>query len=260
MGFAGDGAGVAGFEGGAAGFDGGGEGAGHADRVGCDRDGGVYENGVGSHFHGGGGVGGLSDAGVDDHGNTRLLDDDFELGTGVEAAVAADGRAEWHDGGDADILEALSENGVGVDVGEDDEIFFDEDFGGFEGFNRVGEEVIRVGVDFEFYPIGEAGGPGEAGEADGFFGVHGAGGVGEDEVAFGFEKFEDVGERVFLAGEVGAFEGDGDEAGLGGGEGVAHGFVAGEFSGADEEAGVEGAAGDDQWFCGELMRHFDWAM
>ena len=186
-----------------------------------------------------------ADAGVDDNGDGGLGEDDFDLAAGGDALMGADGGAEGHDGGCADVLEAAGEDGVGVDIWEDDETFVDEDFGGFEGFDGIWQEVAGVGMDFEFDPVGHAGGDGESGEADGFFGVHGAAGVGEEEDVGG-DEVEYVGEGIALAGEIGATEGDGDDFGAGGDDGVAHEFTGGEFSGAEHESGLEGAAGDDE--------------
>ncbi len=164
----------------------------------------------------------------------------------LEAAVGADGRAEGHDGGAADFLQAFGEDGVGINVGQDGKTFLNENFRGFEGFNGVGEQVAGVGMYFQFDPFGETGGDGEAGEADGFPGVHGAAGVGEEEVFLGIDKFEDVGKGIALAGEVGAAQGDGDHFGAAGGQGVAHGFGRGKFARAQDEAGTKLAAGNHQ--------------
>ena len=161
----GGGFGEADFIGGAAGFAGGFEGGGHAGGIGGDGDGGVDQDGVGAEFEGFGGVAGGADAGIDDDGDGGLGEDDFDLPTGRESLVGADGGAEGHDGGGADILQAAGEDGIGVDVGEDGEALIDEDFGGFEGLDGVGEEVAGVGVDFEFDPVGHARRNREAGEA-----------------------------------------------------------------------------------------------
>jgi hypothetical protein len=94
-------------------------------------------------------------------------------------------------------------------------------------------------VDFEFHPLGQAGGGGEAGEAHGFLGVHRAAGVGQEQVFFRVDEFEDVGVGVAGAAEVGAAQGDGDDLRAAGGERVAHGFVGREFPGAEEQAGMK---------------------
>ena len=127
---------------------------------------------------------GSAEAGIDDDGDAGLLDDDLDLRAGLDAAIAADGRAERHDGGGADILEALGQDGIGVDVGEDDEAFGGQDFGGLEGLDRVRQQVARIGVDFEFHPFRQPGGGGEPGKADGLVGVHRAAGIGEEEVSW----------------------------------------------------------------------------
>ena len=165
-----------------------------------------------------------------------MLDDDFELATGFETAIRADGRAEGHDGGGADFLEALGEDRVGIDVGEDGEAFLDEDFSGGKRFDGVGEEVAGVGMDFEFDPFGQSGSGGEAGEADGFTSVHGAAGVGEDEIFFLVDEVEDVGVGIVFASEVRAAEGDGDDFGAAGFKTLGHGLIGRELAGADEES------------------------
>ena len=209
---------------------------GHGDGVGGDGDGGVHQDGVGPEFHGLGGVAGRPDAGVDDDGDGGLLDDDAELVAGLEALVRPDGGAKGHDGGGADFLEALGEDGVGVDVGKDGEALADEAFGGGQGFDGVGKQVSGVGVDFELDPLGEARGGGEAREADGLVGVHGAAGVGQDQVSGRVDELEDVGEGIACAGEVGAAEGDGDDLGAACVEGVAHGLGGWKLAGAEEQA------------------------
>ena len=115
------GCGQANFVGVAAGFDGGLEGAGHAAGIGGDGDGGIDEDGVSAQFHRFGGVAGSAEAGVHDDGDDGLFNDDADLLAGVQAAIGADGGPERHDGSDAHILQPARENGVGVDVGEDDE-------------------------------------------------------------------------------------------------------------------------------------------
>jgi hypothetical protein len=99
-------------------------------------------------------------------------------------------------------LQAFGEDGIGVDVGKNDEAFLDQRFGGGKGFDGIRQEIARVGMDFELDPIGQSGGLGQVRQADGFGGVHGAAGVGEEEIFFGIHEIEDVGEGIALAGEI----------------------------------------------------------
>lgn len=140
-----------------------------------------------------------ADPRVDDHGNGGLCDDDGDLFTGGDSFVRTDGGAERHDRGATAFLEALGEDGIGVDVGEDREAFLDEDFSSFESFDGIGKEVGGIGMDLEFDPFREAGGMGEPGESDGFFGVHGSAGVCKQEVFLGIDKIEDIGEGVVFS-------------------------------------------------------------
>ena len=194
-----------------------------------------------------GGVARRADASVHNDWDGGLLDNDLDLGPGLEASVAADGRTERHHGRGADILQAAGENRVGVDVGKNNEALLHEDFGGGEGFDGIGQEVVGVGVDLEFHPFRKPGRGGEAGEADGLVGIHCATGVRQKEVFFGIDEIEDVRERVFFSREVGAAEGDCNYLASARREGVAHDFVRGELSGSEKEARGKGAPGDGEW-------------
>ena len=66
----------------AAGLDGELEGDGHSNWIAGDGDGGVDEHGVGTEFHGFGGVAGDAEPGIDDDGDDGLLDDDADLVAG----------------------------------------------------------------------------------------------------------------------------------------------------------------------------------
>ena len=68
--------------------------------------------------------------------------------------VAADRRAQRHHGGGTDFLETLGENGIGVDVGQDDKAFFYELFRREKGFNRVWQEVVGIRMNLELDPLG----------------------------------------------------------------------------------------------------------
>jgi hypothetical protein len=142
-------------------------------------------------------------------------------------------------------LKAAGEHGVGVDIRQHDEAFFDENFGSLQGLDGVGQKVAGIGMDFEFDPVWHASGDGETGEAHSFLGVHGAASVGEQQDVVG-DEVEDVRKRIVLTGEISAAEGDGDDLGARGDDGVAHEVTGGELAGAEHEPGLEGSAGDDE--------------
>lgn len=222
------------------------EGDGHPHRVGGDGDGGIDQHRIGTEFECFGRVAGGTESGIDDHRDSRLIDDDGDLITGGETAVATDRGTERHHGGSADFLKAFGEHRIGIDVGEHGESLFDEDFSGLEGFDRVGEQVGGVGVDFELHPFGESGGGGEAGQADGFLSIDRSTGVGEDQELLGIDKFENVGVGVVAAGEIRAAKGNGDDLAASGGQRIAHGIIGWKFSSANQESGGKFAAGDDE--------------
>ena len=107
-----------------------------------------------------------------------------------DAEAGADGRAERHDGGGADVDEALGENDVVGGVGQDGEAFLDEDAGGFDGGLDVGVEGGLVADDLDLDPVGEADLAAKARGADGFLGGVAAGGVGQEEVALRVDEVE----------------------------------------------------------------------
>ena len=189
---------------------------------------------------------GRTEPGIDYDRNGRLLDNYPDLITGLDAAIGADGRAERHDGGHADVLQTFGQNRVGIDVRQHGEFFANEHFGCAKGFDRIGQQVTRVRMDFELDPFGQTGGGSKSGQAEGFFGVHRAAGIGQKEVAIRIDEFEDVGERVFLSGEISATKGDGNDLSAASSEGFAHRFGRGELAGADEESRLELASGNGQ--------------
>ena len=155
----------------------------------------------------------------------RLPDDDFDLCAGLEAPVAADGRTQGHDGGCADILQATSQDGVGIDIGEHGEAFLHEDLRGGKGFDGIGQEVVGVGVDLQFDPHWQTGCGGEPCQAHGLVCVHCAAGVREDEVFLGIDEIENVREGILFSTEIGAAERDCDDLASARIKGVAHGCV-----------------------------------
>ena len=90
-------------------------------------------------------------------------------------------------------------------------------------------------MDLQFHPLWQPGGRGESGETHGLGGVHGAAGVGQEEVAFGVDILQDIGEGVFFCVEIGSAEGDGDDFRAACCEGVLHAFEGGKFAGSKEE-------------------------
>ena len=238
--------GEAGLAGGSSSLDGHLERAGHAHGIFGHGNGGVDQHCVSAEFERFRSVAGSAEAGVDNDGDAGLFDDDGNLGAGFESAIAPDGRTERHDRGRTGVFETLGQNGIGVDVGKHGETFGGEDLRGAESFDRIGQEILRVGVDFEFHPLGQSGGRREPGETHCFVRVHRAARVGEEEIFFRIDEIEDVGERIIAAAEIGAPQGHGDNFRAAGGQRIAHEFIRGELAGAEKEARFEGAPGDDQ--------------
>src|SRR5690606_32119421 len=226
--------------GGPSGADGLAHGAGHEGGVGGAGDGGGEQDGGAAELHGLGGVGGGADARVADDRHFGLLADEREVVGVANAQAGADGRGQWHDGGAAGLFEAAGQDRVVVGVGQDGEALADEGLGGVEELDRVGQQGVLVADDLEFDPVGAERLAGQAGGADGLFGGAAPGGVGQDADA---AAFDDVQDRAPGAG-VDASEGDGDQFGARGGDGVGELGVVGGAAGAEDEPGAEVPAGD----------------
>ena len=104
------------------------KGAGHFDRLIGSGDRGIDQYGVGAHFHGFGGVGRLHPV---RHRRRRARFACSMMismgGFGIDAAIGADGTGQRHHGRAANVLQFFGEDGVGVDIRQDDEAVFDED-------------------------------------------------------------------------------------------------------------------------------------
>ena len=130
----------------------------HPHRIGCDRDRGVHENGIGTHLERFGRLARRAEAGVDDHRHGRLFDDDFDLRARFDAAIAADRRTERHHRRRAHILQTLRQHRVGIDVRQDGKAFLHEDLRRGQSLDRVGQQISRIGMNLEFDPGRQPGG------------------------------------------------------------------------------------------------------
>ena len=94
-----------------------------------------------------------ADSGVDDDRDVALFDDDSQQVAGFQSPVRSDRGAQRHDAGRAYLFEPFAQYRVGVDVRHHDEAVFYELFGRGQRFDRVGQQVARIGMDFEFDPV-----------------------------------------------------------------------------------------------------------
>jgi hypothetical protein len=110
-------------------------------------------------------------------------------------------------------------------------------------------------MDFELHPLGQSGGDGEAARRTASSAFIAPLVLGSRRYFLRVNEFEDVGEGILLAGQIGAAQGDGDDFRAAGGEGVAHGFRGGEFAGAENQAGRKGfPAMTSGWLCNDIRR------
>ena len=69
------------------------------------------------------------------------------------------------------ILKTLAQHWVSLNIREYDKAFGRQTLGSFQCLHRVGEEIARVGMDFEFDEIGAESLAGKFGRQYGLFGI-----------------------------------------------------------------------------------------
>ena len=70
---------------------------------------------------------------------------------------AANRRTERHDRRAADVFEALRQYRIGIDVRQNRESLFHENFGCGQRLHRVGQQITRVGMNLQLEPSRQSG-------------------------------------------------------------------------------------------------------
>src|SRR4029077_11261893 len=128
---------------------------GHEDRIARAGDGRVHEDGVAAQLERLAGVRRGADAGVDDHRDAALLDDDPEVARGAGAEPRADGRGQRHDRDAAELLQPLAGDGVVGDVGHHLEAVRDQQPRRLDRGGHVGEQRLLVAQHLELQQRGD---------------------------------------------------------------------------------------------------------
>ena len=129
---------------------------------------------------------------VDHHRDLALGQNNFQKCARGQPLVAADGRAQGHDRGGAGFRELAAQHRVGVNVGQDHEPTLGQRFGGGQGFDGIGHQVLGIGMDFQLEPVGLQSLARKLGGQNGLVAVAHARGIGQQLVALGFEVGKDV--------------------------------------------------------------------
>ena len=108
----------------------------------------------------------------------------------------------------SDILQSFRQNRIGVDVGQHGETFLHEHFRRRQRFDRIGQQIARIGMNLELDPVRQSGGDGEPREAHRIGGVARAARVRQKQKTFRVDKIEDVRERIASTGKIGAAQRD----------------------------------------------------
>ena len=208
---------------------------GHRHRVLGAGDGAGQQHGVAAQLHGQGGLGGGADPGVEHHGHGRPGGDELDVVRVEDAQPGADGGAQGHHRGRAQILEAACDGRVVGGVGEDLEAAGHELLGGVEELHDVGQQRVLVRDDLELDPVGLEGLPAELGGQQRVPGGVAPGGVGQDPDVIALQQRE---EGVALAGGVAA-QGHGGQLGAGGQQRLLQGVQRAQAAGAHDQPGAQ---------------------
>ncbi len=121
----------------------------------------------------------------------------------------SDGRPERHDRGRAELLQSLCQDRVGANIGQHGEAFRNENLARLICFDRVGQEVFRIGNDLQFDPVGKLQRARHARYANCFFGGLAAGGVGQNRVGLPIDVLENRSALRII--EIDSSQGNGDD-------------------------------------------------
>ena len=205
----------------------------HERQIAAGGDGGVGHDGGGAHLHGLAGLGGTTNASIDDDGQVDFFNQNLDKVPGAQSLVAANGRAQGHDAGGACVSQGACNLQIGVHIGHDHKALLGQHLRCFNGFVIVRQQIFAVANDLDFYKIALAYFPGQARNAHRLIGGAGTGGVGEQGDAFG-HVIQDIGQRP----AVGAAQGQGEDFGTG----LLHSGLnelQGIFAGAQNKTGGE---------------------
>jgi len=133
---------------------------------------------------------------VHHHRHAALLDDDLQRRPRPDPLVRPDGAAQRHDRRGAAVLQPPGENRIGVDVGKHDEALGHQRLGRPKRFDRVRQQVVRIGRHLQLDPVDPGGRPRQARQADRLVGRPGPGRVGQKLIATAVDLAQRVVARV----------------------------------------------------------------
>ena len=100
---------------------------------------------------------GGTDTGINHYGHGGLIDDNLQEVLHAQTFIRTDGGSQGHHRGSTGLFQVLAQRRVGLTIGEYNETEFYQLFGGFQGFNGVGQQIAGVGVNLELEPVGAKG-------------------------------------------------------------------------------------------------------
>ena len=109
-----------------------------------------------------------------------MLNDNLQEIFRAQAAIRADRCAKRHHGSGACLLQSLAQDRISLAIGQHDEAQLHQFLRRFQRFNRVGQQVARIGMDLQFQPVGAESLAGHLCGEDRLLGVAHTGGIGQE--------------------------------------------------------------------------------
>jgi hypothetical protein len=184
---------------------------------------------------------------INDHRHGGLFNDNLDLQTRFDPAIAADRRAERHHSCRTDVLQPFCQHRIGVDVRKNRESFFHQKFRRRQRLNRIWKQIARVGVNLELDPFRQACARRQPRQPHSLICIACAAGVRQKKKTFRVDKIENVGERIVFSGEISSPQGDCHKFRAAGNQRVTHQLVRREFSRPNKESRRELAIGNFQF-------------
>ena len=114
---------------------------------------------------------GCSDTGIHYYRHVGLLDDDAQEITGLQSLVCPDGCSQRHDCGRSGFFQMFAKRRVGLTIRQYDKAQLHQLLRGLQGLRGIGQQITRVGMNFQLQPIRTECLACHLGGEHGFFGI-----------------------------------------------------------------------------------------
>ena len=139
-------------------------------------------------------MGGLANAGINDDGQVNFFNQNLDKIAGAQSLVAANGRGQRHNAGSACVAQLACYLQIGIHIGHHYKALLGKYFRSLNRLVIIGQQVLAILDDLDFYKISLAQLAGQAGNAHGFLGITCAGCIGQKRYVAG-HIVQNIGQR-----------------------------------------------------------------